>query len=137
MAANTKKRKAGKPRRRHRNGRENRAWDETVCTWAVPIKAAVFIVFGVICLVAYAITVNSRDALCEEVDQLANKQQTLMRELTLERVKWMSVKTPESLNRKLLNHGIAMSRPRAGQRIAMSRPAESSDAVRSTYAANR
>lgn len=135
MAKNNKRKTKS---RRRRNGRENRAWDETVYTWAVPIKAAVVIVFCVICLVAYAITLNSRDALHDAIIHQETRQIALMDDLQCETVKWQNMKTPGNLERRLLSHGIAMTRPHTGQRIAMSAvPDPIGNVSQTTYAANR
>lgn len=136
MARNIKRK--SKSRRRRRTGRENRAWDETVYTWAVPIKAAVLIVFAVICLVGYAITRNSRDALHDAIIRQETRQIALMDDLQRETVKWQNMKTPGNLERRLLSHGIAMTRARTGQRIAMSSiPSPEGNASQTTYAATR
>lgn len=135
MAKNSKRKSK---RRRRRSSRENRAWDDTVYTWAVPIKAAVLIVFAVICMVAYAITLNSRNALHDAIVRQENKQIALMDDLQRETVKWQNMKTPGNLERRLLSHGIAMTRPRTGQRVAMSdAPAPNRNASQTTYADNR
>ena len=125
-------------RRRRRNGRDNRVWDETVCTWAVPIKAAVFIVLGVIFMVAYAITLNSRDSLYDDIAKQEIRQNELMDDLQREMAKWHNMKTPRNLERRLLGHGIAMTPPRSGQRIAMSgTSASGNERGTSSYAVNR
>ena len=136
MAKITKSKNKAKKRRR--NGRDNRVWDETVCTWAVPIKAAVFIVFGVIFMVAYAITLNSRNSLFDEIAKQETRQNELMDDLQRETIKWQNMKTPQSLERRLLGHGIAMTSPHNGQRIAMSGTAGSANSREITaYASNR
>lgn len=136
MAKTTKSKNKAKKRRR--NGRDNRVWDETVCTWAVPIKAAVFIVFFVILAVAYVITLNSRNSLFDEIAKQENRQNDLMDDLQRETTKWQNMKTPQSLERRLLGHGIAMTSPHSGQRIAMSGAATSANNREiSAYASNR
>lgn len=127
------------PSKRRRNGRENREWSDTLNTWAVPIHSAIVIVVLVIALVAYAITNNSCDSLSGEIAQQETRQRDLMDELQRETNKWNNMKTPANLERRLLNHGIAMWSPRPAQRIAMSgRPTASGTARESTaYAANR
>ncbi len=136
MTQNTRQR--NKARKHRRNGRDNRVWDETVCTWAVPIKAAVFIVLGVIFMVAYAITLNSRDSLFDEIAKQETRQNDLMDDLQRETVKWQNMKTPMNLERRLLGHGIAMTSPLSGQKIAMSGATASANGREiSSYAANR
>jgi len=124
--------------RRRRSSRENRAWDDTVYTWAVPLKAAALIVFCVICLVAYAIILNSRNALHDAIVRQETRQITLMDDLQRETVKWQNMKTPGNLERRLLSHGIAMTRPRTGQRVAMAAvPAPSGAISQTAYADTR
>jgi hypothetical protein len=130
--------RAKHPSRRRRNGKENRQWSDTLNTWAVPINSAIVIVVFVISLVAYAITNNSCDALCSEIARQEARQRDLMDELQRETNKWNNMKTPANLERRLLNHGIAMWSPRPTQRIAMSgRPSPGSAQESTAYAANR
>jgi len=135
MTKNTRKR--NKARKHRRNGRDNRIWDETVCTWAVPIKAAVFIVLGVIFMVAYAITLNSRDSLFDEIAKQETRQNDLMDDLQRETTKWQNMKTPMNLERRLLGHGIAMTSPHSGQKIVMSATGSGNGHKTTSYAANR
>lgn len=130
--------RAKHPSRRRRNGKENRQWSDTLNTWAVPINSAIVIVVFVISLVAYAITNNSCDSLCSEIARQETRQRDLMDELQRETNKWNNMKTPANLERRLLNHGIAMWSPRPTQRVAMSgRPSSASAQESTAYAANR
>lgn len=130
--------RAKRPTRRRRNGKENRQWSDTLNTWAVPIHSAIVIVVFVISLVAYAITNNSCDSLCNEIAQQETRQRDLMDELQRETNKWNNMKTPVNLERRLLNHGIAMWSPRPTQRIAMSgRSSQGGTRESTAYAANR
>ena len=59
-------------------------------------------------------------AIENEVGVQENVQTALMRELQLEESKWKSMQTPANLERRLLSHGMAMTSPMSGQRVAMS-----------------
>ena len=131
-------RKSRRPVRRRRNGKDNRPWNDTINTWAMPIRAAMVIVMSVISFVAYAITRNSCDALWEEIAKQESTQTALMDELLRQKTKWNEMKTPVRLENKLLCNGIAMDCPLSGQKIAMAGRISTGEAPQATaYASNR
>ncbi|MGI5870063.1 MAG: hypothetical protein ACOX9C_11550 [Kiritimatiellia bacterium] len=98
----------------------NRLWSDKVYTWSVPTTFALVLIVPVILLVAYAITYNSCSAIKIEIGSLEDKQTMLANELHLEVSKWKAMQTPANLERRLHRHGMAMSTPNSGQRVAMS-----------------
>lgn len=100
--------------------KENRLWSDKVNTWSVPTTFALVLIVPVILLVAYAITYNSCNAIENELGVQENVQTALMRELQLEESKWKAMQTPANLERRLHSHGMAMTSPMSGQRVAMS-----------------
>ena len=115
--------------------KENRLWSDKVNTWSVPTTFALVLIVPVILLVAYAITSNSCNAIQNEVGAQENAQTALMRELQLEEAKWKAMQTPANLERRLNIHGMAMTSPISGQRIAMSGRTPGAVAVESSAVA--
>lgn len=115
--------------------KENRLWSDKVNTWSVPTTFALVLIVPVILLVAYAITCNSCNAIENDLGVQENIQTALMRELQLEESKWKAMQTPANLERRLLSHGMAMSPPMSGQRVAMAGRARQNGATESTVVA--
>lgn len=115
--------------------KENRLWSDKVNTWSVPTTFALVLIVPVILLVAYAITCNSCNAIENDLGVQENIQTALMRELQLEESKWKAMQTPANLERRLLSHGMAMSLPTSGQRVAMAGRSRQGNAAESTIVA--
>ncbi len=139
MKKNSKPKISVRNNRRRRNGRENRRWNDTLHVWSLPINVSLVIVGLVVLGVSYAVIRNSCDSLQSEIARQETRQEDLMDELRRERTKWDNMKTPRGLETRLLKHGIAMSSPRPGQRIAMNAaPARTGNAAASSeYAYTR
>ena len=124
-------------RRHGRVKNKNRTWDNTHNTWAVPIKTAVVIVIFTVCFVAIAAIKNDCDRIHSKIADQEKKQYELNNEYVREQNKWDLMRTPKNLELRLLRHGIAMTTPKSGQRIAMYNYERRNTERLTTYAQSR
>lgn len=127
-------------KRRRRPGRyvnRNRQWGARQNTFSISLKSSVAIVAVVAVLVCRLVGTQARDAVQDEILREESRQQSLQEQLQRETAVWAGLRTPRSLAASLAAHGVAMSQPRASQRIAMSGAPRSRAANSGVYAANR
>ena len=125
-------------RRQKRYVNRNRQWGARQYTFSISLKSSVAVIVAVGVLVSRLVCVHARDAVQEEIQREESRQLVLQEQLQRENAAWAKMRTPRTLSAALASHGVAMSLPRASQRVAMSgRPALSGPAGGGMYAANR